>query len=409
MTDSIKTAIDGLAADWGRFTRQHAARQDETDRRLSEIEANVSRAKSMSISGGNAATAGTRDQLDHKQRFIDWIRRPHDHGTKTRLGEAQSELSRKAITIGSDPGGGFAVPELIHTEIARRVAELNPFRALVNVIPVGSSDFTHLLDVGGTGSGWVGEGGSRTETNTPLLASRKPTFGTCYAYPKASEEALQDMFFDVSGWLTQSVAEQLAAAEAQAIVTGDGSNKPTGFLNATPSATADDVSPARAAGALQYLPAGGSAGFPAFSATSPVSYPADVLIDLVHSLKSQYTADAAACAWVMSRTTAAVIRKFKDADGNYLWANAIAAGMPATLAGWPVVITDFMPAIGTNSHPIAFGNWRRAYLLADRGPLMVTIDESITTPGQTKFYVRRRVGGCVLDNQAVKLIKIATT
>jgi HK97 family phage major capsid protein len=406
MSDNI-SAVKSAVTDLSKGVEAWKAKNE---RRLDDVESSLSALKRTAIGGASSGTPGaTRDQLEHKQRFEAWMRRPHDHATRSQLGEAQSELERKAVVIGTDSAGGFAVPELIYNEIERKVATLNPFRGLVKVVQAGSSDFVHLVDKRGDTSAWVGEGGSRSETATPVLAARKPTFGTVYAYPKASEEAMQDIFFDVQSWLVDSVSETMAAAEATAIITGDGSNKPTGFLNTAPSATADDVSPARADGALQYLATGAAAGFPAYSNTSPVAYPADLIVDLVHSVKSQYLADPAGVAFVMNRATAAVVRKFKDADGNYLWSNALAAGMPATLAGYPVVLTDVMPGVGANAFPIAFGNWRRAYLLADRSAMTVTVDQGITTPGQFKFYVRKRVGGIVLNNEAVKLIKCAVS
>jgi HK97 family phage major capsid protein len=404
-TPSTRDVVNGVMDSLTHFKNSHM-------KRLEALENNLTSAKKLAI-GSAFSTGGsslvTREQAEHKSRFEAWIRRPYDHSTRSQLAEAQSDLERKAVTIGTDSAGGFAVPELIYSEIERRVTTLNPFRSLVKVVQVGSSDFAHLLDKRGETSAWVGEGGARSETNTPVLAARKPTFGTAYAYPKASEEALQDIFFDVQSWLVDSVAETIASAEATAIISGDGTNKPTGFLTTAPSATPDDGSPARADGALQYLATGSAAGFPALSLTSPVAYPADTIVDLVHSVKSQYLADPTGVAFVMARSTAAVVRKFKDADGNYLWSNALAAGMPATLAGYPVVLTDAMPSIGANTYAIAFGNWRRAYVLADRSSMRVTVDDGITTPGQVKFYVRKRVGGIVLNNEAVKLIKCAVS
>ena len=408
MTDSIKTAIDGLAADWGRFTRQHAARQDETDRRLSEIEANVSRAKSMSISGGTAAPTGTRDEREHKSRFTAWLRRPHDHATRRELAEAETEISKKAVSLASDVGGGFALPHEISREVARRVADLSPLRRLCRVERVGSSDFSALLDTGGTATAWAGESDARSETATPKLAERRPTFGTLYAYPKATEESLQDIFFDVGEWLTQSIAEGMASAEATAFISGNGTNRPSGLLNTAPASTPDGASPARNASALQYLATGSASGFPTLSGTSPVSYPGDLLVDLVHAIAPQYLTPTSNPAWVMSRSTAAAIRKFKDLNADYLWQPALAAGQPPTLLGYPVFIDDHWPAIGTNACPVAFGGWRAGYLIADRSELRITLDE-ITAPGIVKWHVRKRVGGIVLDNAAVKVLKCSTT
>lgn len=108
-------------------------------------------------------------------------------------------------------------------------------------------------------AGWIGEGGSRTETTTSDLVEVAPTFGTIYARPKASEEAVADIFFDVGEWLVSEVADSFSAAEATAIWSGNGSNRPSGLKNITPVSTADNASPERAATALQYRPIAGAA------------------------------------------------------------------------------------------------------------------------------------------------------
>jgi HK97 family phage major capsid protein len=82
---------------------------------------------------------------------------------------------------------------------------------------------------------------SRTETNTPQLRERAPTFGKLYSYPQTTEWALDDIFFDVGTWLTESVAEAFAVVEGFAVFSGNDSNTPTGMLNITPVVTADDA------------------------------------------------------------------------------------------------------------------------------------------------------------------------
>jgi len=225
--------------------------------------------------------------------------------------------------------------------------------------------------------------------------------GTVYAYPKASEESMQDIFFDVGAWLVDEVADGFSAGEATAIWSGDGSNKPSGIKNTTPSTSDDGSSPQRADTALEYLPLGGY--------TSPESIAIDSLIDVSYSLKERYLEPADAVAWVMARSTAAVVRKLKDSDGAYHWQPATMAGQPDSLLGYPVFLTDSVDAATTDLFPVAFGNWKRAYLFAVRNDIRITVDDNISTPGQVKFYVRRRVGGKVLNNEAVKLLKFATS
>jgi len=112
-----------------------------------------------------------------------------------------------------------------------------------------------------------------------------------------------------------------------------------------------------------------------FDGTAPV----DNLLDLVYAPKTRYRSQAA---FVMNRRTLSVIRKFKDADGNY------------------------MPDIGTDTTPIAFGDFKRGYLIVDRQGIRVLRDPYSAKP-YVLFYTTKRVGGGVQDFNAIKLLKLS--
>jgi HK97 family phage major capsid protein len=242
----------------------------------------------------------------------------------------------------------------------------------------------------------VGESDSRTETSTPTLREIVPTMGELYAYPQTSEWALDDVFFDLGSWLAEEVAQDFALAEGTAVLTGDGTNKPTGMLNTTPTTADDFASPLRAAAAYQFLPSLSTQSPPVAEIIS------DELISLVFAVNSQYRANGT---FVMNSATAAHIRKLKDTQGRYLWVDGLAAGQPNTLLGYPVAIWEQMADIATNAFPVAFGDFRRGYLLVDRTQTRITVDSNITTPGRIKYFVRRRVGGHVLNGDAVKWLR----
>ena len=364
--------------------------------RIEAIEAHGERPRGPSDDGGTA------DEREHKKKFLDWVRRPREHQQKRILAEAQAEMEKKSVSIGSDPGGGYAVPTLIAQNIERRVTAQNPFRQLVEVVTVGSSDFKKLVSKNQAGSGWAAEAGARSETATSDLVSAAPTFGVLYAYPKASEESMQDIFFNVQAWLEQEAADGFAAAEAQAIWNGNGSARPSGLKNTTPTNADDTASPERAATALEYIATGSS---PISSAPN-----GDDLIELAYAVKTQYLSGPGV-GWVMNRTTARGIRQLKDSQNQYLWERNVQAGQPEMLLGFPVYLTDVVDSVGANTFPICFGNFRRGYILADHAAsgLRVTVDDNITTPGYVKFYIRRRVGGIVTNNEAIKLLKCAAS
>jgi HK97 family phage major capsid protein len=344
--------------------------------------------------GSPGRTLPGSDSELHVKAFGDWILKPHDEKRKAALGEFQDKLvERKYINLGSNADGAFAVPKVIAEEIEKEELKLSPVRNLVKVVRSSTSDFHHLMDINGTTSGWVGETDARSETNTPQLRDRQPTFGEVYAYPRITEWASDDMFFNVQSWLTDSVAEEFARQTGIAVLTGNGTNKPTGMLNTTPVTTADDASPKRAADAYQYLLGGDN---------SPASVDGDALIDLVYATNSKYRANAT---FVMNSVTTGQVRKLKDSVGQYLWQPSLVAGQPDRLFGYPVACWENLSDPLGGSFPLAFGDFRRAYLLVDRTDLRITFD-NITEAGFLKFYCRRRTGGRILNNDAVKFLKL---
>lgn len=378
------------------------AKLDSTKTALEkEMEFNRERIEALEAKATNPKRTA-HDQLKsvYSETFETWVR---SKGQDSVAEAKMQELGRKAahefkdVTIGSSAGGGYAVPEEIARQIEKLEQKFSPVRDLVKVVQTSTSDYKELVSLRGASSGWVGEAGSRTATDTPTLREVTPTHGELYAYPQVSEWALDDMFFNVEAWLTDEIAQEFALRTGEAVISGNGSNKPTGMLNTTPVLTADFASPMRAAAAYQYVA----------SDTDSVDSPAspgltgDALIDTVYALNSSYRAGAS---WVMNSATTGAVRKLKDANGQYHWQPGLQAGQPASLMGYPVATWEQLSDIGANNFPIGFGNWRRAYVLVDRVGLRVTRD-NVTNPGFVRFYVRRRMGGHVLNNDAAKFIR----
>ena len=133
------------------------------------------------------------------------------------------------------------------------------------------------------------------------------------------------------------------------------------------------------------------------------SNPSDILVDLIYALKAGYRQNAT---FVMNRKTQSAIRKFKDATGNYLWQPPALGRRAATLMGFPVVEAEDMPDIAANALSVAFGDFRRGYLVVDRAGVRVLRDPYSAKP-YVLFYTTKRVGGGVQDFDAIKLLKFA--
>jgi HK97 family phage major capsid protein len=389
----IDAAIDGL---------------NEAKSRLEKVETKL--ARPGALGGKSDGERPSAEAEAYKSAFLSWVRNPSDPERRTALQLRARELRKVETRAGGDDdgfetratqtvtstgsAGGFALPEVIERAIARLSVDISPIRQISTVRTVGSPDYKELFDVNGAAFEWVGEAGTRNQTNTPDLAEVAPTFGMASAKPQASEESLDDLFFDVENWLISSAAEAIAQGEGAAFVAGSGTNRPTGFLaGPAPLATADG---ARAFGTLQYIPSGQAAALP----TS-----VDVFYDLIYSLRARYRANAR---WVTSKLVLAAMRKYKDTTNAYLWQPSLVAGQPDTFMGYGITEAEDMPVVAANAFPVAFGDFREGYLIADRVGMRMTRDE-ITTPGFVKFYIRKRVGGRLRNTQAIKLLKIATT
>ncbi|WP_267352014.1 phage major capsid protein [Sphingomonas sp. GM_Shp_2] len=298
----------------------------------------------------------------------------------------------KAFTGTTGDAGGYAVPREIDATIDAVLKSASPIRGIANVVKVGSAGYRKLVTTGGTPSGWAGETQARPETGTPVFAEIAPPMGELFANPSASQAMLDDAAFDVEDWLAGEIAAEFARAEGAAFVDGDGVNRPRGFLRAPIAATGDA---ARPFGTLQYLASGTAGNFGADAG--------ERLIDLVQMLRAPYRQGAC---FVMNAATVARIRKLKTLDGRFLWAPGLVAGQPATLLGYPVVEAEDMPDIAADAPAIAFGNFRAGYLVAERSETAILRDPYTNKPFVT-FYATKRVGGCVSDSQAIKLMRFS--
>jgi HK97 family phage major capsid protein len=301
-------------------------------------------------------------------------------------------VEMKAFTGVTGDAGGYAVPREIDAVIDSLLKSASPIRAVANVVKVGTAGYRKLVTTGGTPSGWAAETQGRPETATPVFQEIAPPMGELYANPSASQAMLDDAQFDVEEWLAGEIAAEFAKAEGAAFVGGNGVNRPKGFLTYP---TAVSVDGARAFGTLQYLASGAAADFGA--------NPQERLIDLVQSLRAPYRQGAC---FVMNAQTLARIRKFKTADGAFVWQPSLSAGQPASLLGYPVVEAEDMPDVAANALAIAFGNFRAGYVVAERSETAILRDPYSNKPF-VGFYATKRVGGAVANSEAIKLLKIA--
>ena len=278
--------------------------------------------------------------------------------------------------------GAFAVPSQMGSDIVSIAKDFSPMRSLARVVTVGTSDYKEILSVGGAGFEWVGDLTTRNVTAEPQIREVKPTFGEIAARAQVTNQALEDIFYDVAGWLTTELGESFAQGEGAAFISGDGTNKPTGLLNGTSVST---------------LASG--------NASTLGTDPFGKLIDLVVAVKGGYRANGT---FLMNSATLAALVKVKDSTGNFIYQPSIAAGVASTLLGYRVVTDENMPDIAANAKPIVFGDFNRGYLIADRTMIAMLVNP-YKTSGLVEYEARKRVGGIVKDGAALKALVIAAS
>ncbi len=289
--------------------------------------------------------------------------------------------------------GGYVAPPELERFIERRLQAASPMREIATVRSIGAGLFRKPVSIAGPATGWVAETAARPETDPSTLALLEFPAGEIYAAPAATQTLLDDAVVDLDDWLASEVEDAFASQETAAFTTGDGVNKPRGFLSYTAVAEGS-----HAWGQMGYLATGVAGGFPA-------SNPADKLIELVYAPGARYRPNGR---FVMNRRTVSAIRRFKDADGNYVLQPARELGQTASLLGYPVTEIETMPDVGANSFAIAFGDFAKGYLIVDRAGVRVLRDPYSAKP-YVLFYTTKRVGGGVQNFDAVKLLKFSAS
>lgn len=364
---------------------------EKVDRINAEITAlkkdiDAANAKAAAAIVGGAGKDADPAKAEHAAAFNRFFRK----GAEAGLHDLEVKA---ALRTDSDPDGGYLVPEETEAGIDRVLGTVSVLRGLSRTMSISGDTYKKLINMGGAETAWVGEREARPETDTPVLREIAISAHELYANPATTQKALDDSRIDVAAWLAEEVAIEFAEAEGAAFVSGSGVNQPRGILSYTNVANAS-----YSWGNIGYTASGHASTFAS-------SAPADALVELYHSLKQGYRNGAS---WLMSDATAMTIRKMKDGQGNYLWAPPSAAEGASTIMGKPVGYDDNMSAVGANAYPIAFGNFQRGYLIVDRAGVRVLRDPFTNKP-YVHFYTTKRVGGGVVNFEAIKLLKIATS
>lgn len=376
-TLELMTAMAGFVREFKGFADGIQVKLQEQDERMMKLDR-----KSMLAGARPQLAAVAETEPLHQKAFAAYLRAGDDDALRS------LDLEGKALSTAVAADGGFLVAPQMAETIQGVLFASASIRAVASVVNVDSVAYDVLVDRTEAGAGWATEVAAATETSTPMIDRITIPLHELSALPKASQRLLDDTAFDIESWLATRIAEKFARAEATAFVSGNGVDKPRGFLDYPKVANASWT--------------WGNVGF-ILSGNASALTSTDPLVDMVYALGADYRAGAT---FVMNSKTTGVIRKLKDADGRYLWSDGFAAGEPARLLGYPVLVAEDMPDIAAGTHPIAFGNFARGYTIAERPDLRVLRDPFSAKP-HVLFYASKRVGGAVSDFAAIKLLRIA--
>jgi HK97 family phage major capsid protein len=372
----VKQAVAGFLSDFRSFQTEIHTKLQQTEERLTMLDRKTLTAARPPLAGA------TPEYAPHQKAFDAYVRTGDDDGLRG------LEMDVKSMSTAVNSDGGYLVDPQTADTINSVLKSTASIRSIASVVNVEATSYDVLVDYSEVGTGWATEMAALTETATPTIDRITIPLHELSALPRASQRLLDDSAFDIEGWLAKRIAAQFSRDEAAAFISGDGVDKPKGFL--THTAVDNDV---WVWGNLGYVPTGEDGDFGNVNA----------VVDLVYALGAQYRGNAS---FVMNSKTAGLVRKLKDNDGRFLWSDGLAAGEPARLLGYPVLIAEDMPDVASGATAIAFGDFASGYTVAERPDLRILRDPFSSKP-HVLFYATKRVGGDVSDFAAIKLLKFA--
>lgn len=345
---------------------------DQHKSRLDQVETALSR-PSLEYP---AETKGDGANSQYRKAFCTYLRKGMDAGLEA--------WATKALSVGSDPDGGYLVTTTMAQKIVTAIYESSPMRALASVETISSDSLELLDDHDQAAAGWTAETGAVSDTTTPQVAKRLINVHELYAQPKATQKLVDDSAIDIESWIAAKVADIFSRKESDAFINGNGVSQPRGILTLAAGTTW---------GKIQQVNSGSNG-----------AVTADSLIQVFYALKDAHMKRAS---FLMNRSVVQAVRLLKESTTNqYMWQPGLATGQPDTLLGVPVHMAADMPAAATGSLSVAVGDFQAGYQIVDRHGIRVLRDPFTDKPF-VKFYTTKRVGGDVVNTDAIKLLKLA--
>lgn len=373
LAEELKAAAGELRGNIGEF-KSIKSKVEELKGQMAEIiglKEAVALLESRSKAPGAPSVPSSPDAS--KAAFMEFVMKGKD-------GMAPEAI--KSLQIGDDSKGGYLVPPEFRAEVIRRVFDFSPIRTVANIIPSSRGEVQIPVESGDMSASWVGENESSGDTQSTYAVGLK----TITAYKMVgrvdvSNDLMDSSPVNVEGLLRDRAGEKFGRTEGTAFISGTGAKQPEGIMvNSSISAVA-----------------GGSAS----------AITVDGMLSLYAALKTAYDANAR---YIMNKATMVALRKLKDSNGLYYWQPALTAGLPETFNGVPILKCSDMDNIGSDAYPVAYGDFRAGYTIVDGAQMTVLRDDLTQSDNDlVRFRFKQRVGGLVVQPEAIKKMKIATS
>ena len=355
---------------------------DQLERINTAIDSQKSRLDNMETKA-NRPIFGAIAETKSEGAFVSEYKKAFDHYLRKGAVTGVEELEAKALSVGSDPDGGYLVTPAMSEYIVKTICESSPMRQVCRIETISSDSLEIIEDPEEATAGWTNETDTRTDTATPQIGKKLIPVHELFAMPKATQKLVDDSAINIEQWIAEKVIDTFLKEENNAFVNGDGVGKPTGFLS---------YAGGTAWGQIERI-SSGTAG----------EIEADNIHQLYYNLGDCYAKNSH---FMMARSTVQTIRTLKLGSGEYIWQPGLQHGQSDTLLGVPVVTNDDMPVVGSGNLSVAIADWSKAYQIVDRIGVRILRDPFTEKPF-VKFYTTKRVGGDVINYEAIKLLEIS--
>jgi len=278
---------------------------------------------------------------------------------------------QKALSEGDDTAGGFTVPEEFNAEVIRYSSEEAVVRPRARVIPMGR-DIVRYPKLDQSSDQFAGVELFYAE-ESELKAASQPKFGKIVLSAKkliglcpVTDELLEDSAINIANFLVALFGEALAYKEDKMFLIGTGMAQPLGVINAT--------------------------GINVVSRNTSTKIVLEDIFGMDTALPAWAEAGAV---WLMTkaaREQVLFIGNTNTTNKIQLLYPSLQPGIPATMLGKPIVLTDKLPALGSKGD-ILLGNFAH-YLIGDRGVIQVasSIHDRFRYDETTFRFVKRHDG-----------------